>query len=177
MLSSASDPVIAIATAPGRGAVGMVRVSGKGLLPFVRALVGRELKPREATYGPWRDAQGQPIDHGLTLWFPGPHSYTGEDVLELQGHGGPVVLQLLLARCLEAGQALPARIREHPGLIAATHDPSKVDAIREAAAPDAVIVNRGQFREQVAALHERYVKLAAASRARQVVPPNGHAAQ
>ena len=101
MLSSASDPIIAIATAPGRGAVGMVRVSGKGLLPFVRALVGRELKPREATYGPWRDAQGQPIDHGLTLWFPGPHSYTGEDVLELQGHGGPVVLQLLLARCLE----------------------------------------------------------------------------
>mgnify|MGYP006144454773 CR=1 FL=1 len=66
MLSSASDPIIAIATAPGRGAVGMVRVSGKGLLPFLRALVGRELKPREATYGPWRDAQGQPIDQ----WVP-----------------------------------------------------------------------------------------------------------
>lgn len=101
MLSSASEPIIAIATAPGRGAVGMVRVSGKGLLPFVKSLVGRELKPREATYGPWRDAAGEPIDHGLSLWFPGPHSYTGEDVLELQGHGGPVVLQLLLARCLE----------------------------------------------------------------------------
>ena len=96
MLAASRDPIVAIATAPGRGAVGIVRVSGKGLGPFVQALLGRELKPREATYGPWRAADGQPIDHGLSLWFPAPHSYTGEDVLELQGHGGPVVLQLLL---------------------------------------------------------------------------------
>jgi tRNA modification GTPase len=101
MFSRQHDPIVAIATAPGRGAVGIVRVSGKGLQPLVQALLGRELRPREATYLPFRDADGQPIDHGLALFFPGPHSFTGEDVLELQAHGGPVVLQLLLARCLQ----------------------------------------------------------------------------
>lgn len=106
MLSASRDPIVAIATAPGRGAVGMVRVSGRGLAPFVQALLGRDLKPRMATYGPFPDADGSPIDHGLALWFVAPHSYTGEDVLELQAHGGPVVLQLLLARCL-AVAALP----------------------------------------------------------------------
>ena len=106
MLSRHQDPIVAIATAPGRGAVGIVRVSGKGLAALVQALCGRALKPREATYLPFRDAHGQAIDQGLALYFPGPHSYTGEDVLELQAHGGPVVLQLLLARCLQAGAAV-----------------------------------------------------------------------
>ena len=104
MLARHHDPIAAIATAPGRGAVGIVRVSGHGLAPFVQALLGRALRPREAHYLPFPDAQGQPIDRGLALFFPAPHSYTGEDVLELQAHGGPVVLQLLLARCLEAAQ-------------------------------------------------------------------------
>ncbi|GKS89466.1 tRNA uridine-5-carboxymethylaminomethyl(34) synthesis GTPase MnmE [Acidovorax sp. SUPP2539] len=102
MLPRHSDPIAAIATAPGRGAVGIVRVSGRGLGPLTEALCGRALRPREATYLPFRDAAGQSIDQGLALYFPAPHSYTGEDVLELQAHGGPVVLQLLLARCLEA---------------------------------------------------------------------------
>ncbi|MFZ2394402.1 MAG: tRNA uridine-5-carboxymethylaminomethyl(34) synthesis GTPase MnmE, partial [Rhodoferax sp.] len=97
-----SDPIGAIATAPGRGAVGMVRVSGRGLDELVLALCGRPLKPREATYTPFLDATGQAIDHGLALYFVAPHSFTGEEVLELQAHGGPVVLQLLLARCLQA---------------------------------------------------------------------------
>ena len=109
MLARHHDPIAAIATAPGRGAVGIVRVSGKGLGVLVEAVCGRTLRPREATYLPFRDAVGQPIDQGLALFFPAPHSYTGEDVPELQAHGGPVVLQLLLARCLEAGaQAHPA---------------------------------------------------------------------
>ena len=109
MLARHHDPIAAIATAPGRGAVGIVRVSGKGLGVLVEAVCGRTLRPREATYLPFRDAVGQPIDQGLALFFPAPHSYTGEDVLELQAHGGPVVLQLLLARCLKAGaQAHPA---------------------------------------------------------------------
>lgn len=109
MLARHHDPIAAIATTPGRGAVGIVRVSGKGLGVLVEAVCGRTLRPREATYLPFRDAVGQPIDQGLALFFPAPHSYTGEDVLELQAHGGPVVLQLLLARCLEAGaQAHPA---------------------------------------------------------------------
>jgi len=102
MLSRHDDPIAAIATAPGRGAVGIVRVSGKGLAPLVQALCGRALKAREASYLPFRDATGEAIDQGLALFFPAPHSYTGEDVLELQAHGGPVVLQLLLARCLQA---------------------------------------------------------------------------
>ena len=108
MLPRHNDPIAAIATAPGRGAVGIVRVSGKGIGALVRTLCGKDLKPREATYLPIRDAAGSPIDHGLAIYFPGPHSYTGEDVLELQAHGGPVVLQLLLARCLEAAQAADA---------------------------------------------------------------------
>ncbi|MDF1482210.1 tRNA uridine-5-carboxymethylaminomethyl(34) synthesis GTPase MnmE [Extensimonas sp. H3M7-6] len=102
MLARHADPIVAIATAPGRGAVGIVRVSGKQLGGLAQALCGRSLRPREATYLPFLDARGEAIDQGLALFFPAPHSYTGEDVLELQAHGGPVVLQLLLARCLEA---------------------------------------------------------------------------
>ncbi len=111
MFAASRDPILAITTAPGRGAVGIVRVSGSGLASFVQALLGRALKPREASYLPFADAAGQPLDHGLALWFPGPHSYTGEDVLELQGHGGPVVLQLLLARCLEVARDSLPRLR------------------------------------------------------------------
>ena len=95
---------MAIATAPGRGAVGIVRISGKGLGLITQALCGKSLKPREAAYLAFRDAQGVAIDHGLAIHFPAPHSFTGEDVLELQAHGGPVILQLLLARCLEAAK-------------------------------------------------------------------------
>ena len=102
MLARTSDPIVAIATAPGRGAVGIVRVSGRGISALVEALCAKPLKPREATYLPFRDAAGEAIDHGLALHFPAPHSFTGEDVLELQAHGGTVVLQLLLSRCLEA---------------------------------------------------------------------------
>jgi len=102
MLARPTDPIIAIATASGRGAVGIVRVSGPQMAPLIAAICGRNLKPREATYLPFRDAEGEPIDHGLAIHFPAPNSFTGEDVFELQAHGGTVVLQLLLARCLEA---------------------------------------------------------------------------
>jgi tRNA modification GTPase len=106
MLAQHDAPIIAIATPPGRGAVGIVRVSGKNLGALVHALCSRTLKPREATYLPLLDETGAPIDHVLALHFPGPNSYTGEDVLELQAHGGPVVLQLILARCLRVAAAL-----------------------------------------------------------------------
>jgi len=112
------DPIVAIATAPGRGAVGIVRVSGKSLQALAVALCGKSLRPREATYTGFLDAQCVAIDRGLAIYFPAPHSFTGEDVLELQAHGGPVVLQLLLARCLQAaaqtdaaGQAVLRRLR------------------------------------------------------------------
>ena len=103
---SQSDTVAAIATAPGRGGVGVIRVSGSGAEGVAKALLGRLPRPRYATLAEFKDAQGQPIDQGLALYFPAPHSYTGESVLELHGHGGPAVLQALLARCLELGARL-----------------------------------------------------------------------
>ncbi|PXW99472.1 tRNA modification GTPase trmE [Sphaerotilus hippei] len=113
MLSHLQDPIVAIATAAGRGAVGMVRVSGPDLKPLAQRLIGRVPTARHAHYGPFLDAAGQPLDQGLALYFPAPHSYTGEDVLELQAHGGPVLMQLLLARCLEvAAEPLDA---DRPG--------------------------------------------------------------
>ncbi len=111
MLARHQEPIVAVATAPGRGAVGIVRVSGRGLDAFVDVLCGRTLEPRHATYLPLRDRIGETLDHGLVIHFPAPHSYTGEDVLELQVHGGPVVMQLLLARCMEVG----AQVDEHTG--------------------------------------------------------------
>ena len=108
MLARSADPIVAIATASGRGAVGIVRVSGRALAPLIEALCARQLKAREATYLPFRDRAGEPIDQGLALHFPAPHSFTGEDVLELQAHGGAVVLQLLLARCIEAAAEVDA---------------------------------------------------------------------
>jgi tRNA modification GTPase len=102
VLARHQDPIAAIATAPGRGAIGIVRVSGKDLKPLAQAVCGRQLRAREATYCAFVDHSGQAIDHGLAIYFSAPHSFTGEDVLELQAHGGPVVLQLLLARVIEA---------------------------------------------------------------------------
>ena len=106
MLSPHQDPIIAIATAPGRGAVGIVRVSGPQLKTWAETFCGKPLQARQAHYLPFNDDKGEPIDQGLAIFFPGPHSYTGEDVLEVQAHGGPVVLQLLLTRCIELAQSL-----------------------------------------------------------------------
>jgi tRNA modification GTPase len=100
------DAIVAIASAPGRGAVGIVRASGRELAPLIQAVCGRALVPRVATLLAFQDADGQVLDRGLALYFPAPNSYTGEDVLELQAHGGPVILQLLLARCLRAQPGL-----------------------------------------------------------------------
>jgi len=114
MLPRHHQPIVAIATASGRGAVGIVRASGRDLQPLIDAICRRPLQPRHATYLPFVDARGGTIDQGLAIHFPAPHSYTGEAVLELQAHGGPVVLQLLLARCLEAGATIGLRLAE-PG--------------------------------------------------------------
>ena len=98
--------IAAIATPPGRGGIGIVRVSGDGLESLVEGIAGRSLAPRVATRVAFRDAQGNAIDAGLAVFFPRPHSYTGEDVVEWHGHGGPAVMRLLLARCLELGARL-----------------------------------------------------------------------
>ena len=107
MLPRHHESIVAVATAPGRGAVGIVRVSGRDLTAVIDAVCGKPLAPRHATYLPFGGADGEPIDQGLAIWFPAPHSYTGEAVLELQAHGGPVVLQLLLARCLVNSPNVP----------------------------------------------------------------------
>ena len=105
-MSDKDSTIAAVATAPGRGGVGVVRVSGKNLLPMAQALCGKTPLPRVALYADFRDADGQAIDNGLLLFFAAPASFTGEDVIELQGHGGPVVMEMLLNRCLELGARL-----------------------------------------------------------------------
>ena len=175
------DPIAAIATAPGRGAVGIVRVSGHGLGKLMVALCGRHLPPRQACYGPFSDAEGQAIDQGLALWFPAPQSYTGEDVLELQAHGGPVVLHLLLARCLAAAAEpdsqtalprLPGLRLAQPGeftqraflndkldLAQAEAVADLIDASTEAAARSAGRSLSGAFSHEIEALRQRTVRL------------------
>ena len=181
MLTRHQDPILAIATAPGRGSVGIVRISGRAIAPLMRAIVGRVLRPREATYLPFPDRQGVPIDHGLALFFPGPHSFTGEDVLELQGHGGPVVLQLLLARCLEAAAqpdietgiacleglrvARPGEFTERAflndkiDLAQAEAIADLIDASTEAAARSATQSLSGAFSQKIHALRDALIQL------------------
>ena len=181
MLARHQEPIVAIATAPGRGAVGIVRVSGRNIGALVRALCGRDLNAREATYLPFRDADGSAIDHGLALHFPAPHSFTGEDVLELQAHGGPVVLQLLVQRCLQAaadvdtrtGQPVLAGLRvAQPGefsqraflndkidLAQAEAIADLIEASTEAAARSASRSLAGDFSREIEALREALIHL------------------
>jgi len=168
------DPIVAIATAPGRGGIGIVRISGTNLQPILQGLLGAQaerLVPRHALLAPFLDAAGAEIDEGIALYFPAPHSYTGEDVLELQGHGGPVVLRLLLARCLEAGRALGLRIAE-PGeytrraflndrldLAQAEAVADLIDASTEMAARTAVRSLAGEFSRRIHALTDALIEL------------------
>jgi tRNA modification GTPase len=171
MLPRHDQPIAAIATAPGRGAVGIVRVSGASVATVIDAICGRALKAREATYLPFRAADGSSIDQGLAIHFPAPNSFTGEDVLELQAHGGTVVLQLLLARCLEAGAAIGLRVAE-PGefteraflndkidLAQAEAIADLIDASTEAAARSASRSLSGEFSNEIHALREALIQL------------------
>jgi tRNA modification GTPase len=170
-LAHLDDPIVAIATAPGRGAVGIVRASGRDLSALIAAICARPLTPRVAHYGPLLDADGQALDQGLAIHFPAPHSYTGEDVLELQAHGGPVVLQLILARCLEAGRATGLRLA-NPGeftaraffndkldLAQAEAVADLIDASTEAAARSAGRSLAGAFSKEIDGLAQRIVHL------------------
>lgn len=181
MLARHQEPIAAIATAPGRGAVGIVRISGRGLGALVQALCGRTLIPRHATYLPLRDAAGEPLDHGLAIHFPAPHSYTGEDVLELQVHGGQVVLQLLLARCLEVAAQVDARtgcallpglrlaqpgefterafLNDKLDLAQAEAVADLIDASTEAAARSASRSLGGAFSREIGVLREALIQL------------------
>jgi tRNA modification GTPase len=171
-MNSDRDPIVAIATPPGRGGIGIVRLSGRDLTPVLQGVLGRTaLPPRQAVYARFRDAAGQPIDAGIALLFPAPHSYTGETVLELQGHGGPVVLRLLVARCLEAGRSIGLRLAE-PGeftrraflndrldLAQAEAVADLIDAATETAARLASRSLAGEFSRAVSALAEALLEL------------------
>ncbi|MCH8618115.1 tRNA uridine-5-carboxymethylaminomethyl(34) synthesis GTPase MnmE [Undibacterium sp. TS12] len=165
-------PIAAIATAPGRGGIGVVRISGKNLAPIISSLFGDiQFKPRHASYLPFTQADGTVIDQGIAIYFKGPHSYTGEDVLELQGHGGPVVMQMLLSRCLEAGKDAGLRLAE-PGeftqraflndkldLAQAEAVSDLIEASTEAAAKSASQSLSGAFSKVIHALVEKVVHL------------------
>src|SRR5262249_22158699 len=109
LISSATETIETIAaqaTPPGRGGVAIVRVSGPLVTNIIPLVLGSTLAPRQATYRAFLNAAGEKIDEGIAIFFPNPHSFTGEDVLELQGHGGPVVVDLLITRLLELGVRL-----------------------------------------------------------------------
>jgi len=169
------DPIVAIATAPGRGGIGVVRISGADLTPVIEGVLGGQraakLAPRRASFTPFLDAQGRAIDEGLALLFTAPRSYTGETVLELQGHGGPVVLKMLLARCLEAGHSIGLRVAA-PGeftrraflndrldLAQAEAVADLIDASTEAAARSANRSLAGEFSVRIRALVEALLEL------------------
>ena len=179
-LSQQHDPIVAIATAPGRAAVGIVRISGRGLSALARTLCQRPLKPREATYTAFLDGSGSDIDHGLAIYFEAPHSFTGEDVLELQAHGGPVVMQLLMARCLEAAAqtqadglpvlahlrlampgefSLRAYLNDKMDLVQAEAIADLIDASTEAAVLSASRSLSGAFSREIAQLQKALVQL------------------
>ena len=170
-MTSDPIPIAAIATAPGRGGIGVVRVSGATVAPIIQAICGAALAPRRATYLPFRDADGRAIDHGIAIHYPAPHSYTGEDVLELQGHGGPVVMRLLLARVLEAGAAQGTRLaapgeftqraylNDRMDLAQAEAVADLIDATTEAAARSAARSMQGEFSGAVHALVDSLIEL------------------
>ncbi len=171
MAAYSTDPIIAIATAPGRGGIGVVRISGRDLSALVGRLFGVALAPRHAHYLPFNDTHGQAIDAGIALFFKGPHSYTGEDVLELQGHGGPAVLRRLLEHCLNSGKELGLRhaepgeftqrafLNERIDLAQAEAVADLIDASSEAAARSAMASLAGVFSTHVNALRDRIVHL------------------
>ncbi len=162
-----SDTIAAIATAPGRGGVGVIRISGSNLLPFAFALTGKTPKPRYATLADFKAADGSTVDTGLLLFFPDPHSFTGEDVLELQGHGGPVVLQMLLARCLDLGARLAepgefsrrAFLNGKMDLAQAEAVADLIDASTASAARSAVRSLQGEFSKAIHVLTDELINL------------------
>ena len=161
------DTIAAIATAPGRGGVGVVRVSGQVLGEFAFSLCGRHLEPRKATLTSFRSADGSVIDQGLILYFPGPNSFTGEDVIELQGHGGPVVMQMLLHRCIELGARIAnpgefsqrAFLNDKLDLAQAEAIADLIDATTAGAVRSAQRSLSGEFSKSVNALVAQLIEL------------------
>ncbi|MGV8927296.1 MAG: tRNA uridine-5-carboxymethylaminomethyl(34) synthesis GTPase MnmE [Ewingella sp.] len=165
---STSETIVAQATPPGRGGVGILRVSGRAASQIAQEILGKLPKPRYADYLPFRDADGSTLDQGIALWFPGPNSFTGEDVLELQGHGGPVILDLLLKRIISLDGVRIARpgefserafLNDKLDLAQAEAIADLIDASSEQAARSAVNSLQGAFSKRIHHLVEALTHL------------------
>ncbi|MEZ9708080.1 tRNA uridine-5-carboxymethylaminomethyl(34) synthesis GTPase MnmE [Vibrio breoganii] len=163
-----NDTIVAQATAPGRGGVGIIRVSGPQANQVAQLVVGRELQPRRAEYLPFVDDAGVQLDQGIALYFPNPYSFTGEDVLELQGHGGPVVMDMLIKRILSISGIRPARpgefserafLNDKMDLTQAEAIADLIDASSEEAAKSALQSLQGEFSKRITTLVESLIHL------------------
>ena len=171
MSAITSYPIAAITTAPGRGGIGIVRISGPDLSGFIHSFFAQELRPRHAHFLAFLDADGQAIDEGIALYFKGPNSYTGEDILELQGHGGTAVLRRVLNRCFEVGAAFDLRhaapgeftqrafLNDRLDLAQAEAVADLIDASSEAAAKGAMASLSGAFSQQINNLADKIIHL------------------
>lgn len=161
------ETIVAIATPPGRGGVGIVRVSGKGVKTICEQIIGCLPSPRTAHYGAFYGEQGEILDQGIALYFKAPHSFTGEDVLELQAHGGPIILQWLLNRVIKLGARLAqpgefskqAFLNDKLDLTQAEAIADLIEASTEQAAKSALRSLQGEFSHQINELVEALVQL------------------
>jgi tRNA modification GTPase len=167
VLSPNVDTIAAIATAQGRGGVGIIRIAGLGVEALANGILGKLPVARHATYCNFLDEKGGALDQGIALYFPSPHSYTGDDVLELQGHGGPAVLQLILQRCLDLGARLAqpgeftrrAFLNEKLDLAQAESVADLIDANTSEAARSAMRSMRGEFSAAINDLVDELIHL------------------
>ncbi len=161
------DTIAALATPKGQGGIAVVRVSGPKVTRLLPDLLGVELTPRQASYLPFRDASGDVIDEGIAIYFPHPHSFTGEDVLELQGHGGPVVVDLLLQRLISLGVRLarPGEFSERAflngkiDLAQAEAIADLISASSKQAVRSAMRSLQGEFSKHIHELNEKVIQL------------------
>ncbi len=166
-MQSNADTIAAVATAQGRGGIGVVRISGAGSAAIANAIFGKTPAPRYAMFTDFKDENGEAIDQGIALFFPSPHSYTGEDVLELQGHGGLAVLQLLLQRCLKLGARLAepgeftqrAYLNDKLDLAQAESVADLIEATTTVAARSAMRSLHGNFSAAIHILVEELIQL------------------
>ena len=166
-MSVPAETIAAVATAQGRGGVGIVRISGPLASVAAKAFSERELKPRYAHYGPFYGENREVLDEGIALYFPGPNSFTGEDVLELQGHGGPIVLDMLLQRCIQLGCRLArpgefserAFLNDKLDLAQAEAIADLIEASSAQAARNALRSLQGAFSQRVHNLTEQLISL------------------
>ncbi|MGR4991042.1 tRNA uridine-5-carboxymethylaminomethyl(34) synthesis GTPase MnmE [Vibrio rotiferianus] len=163
-----TDTIVAQATAPGRGGVGIIRVSGPKANQVALEVTGKTLKPRYAEYLPFQAEDGTVLDQGIALYFPNPHSFTGENVLELQGHGGPVVMDMLIKRILGIDGVRAARpgefserafLNDKMDLTQAEAIADLIDASSEEAAKSALQSLQGQFSQRIQTLVESLIHL------------------